>query len=436
MEFNTTDFLGHDVFVEIFNFLPERDVRNCELVCKKWKRFTQSLTPWRKVFWNKMKASPVWKESWKATELDEKELKLVQYKDICTRMSIYLQNMDRNWHKGKHKVIQCKVNDCPGVIDVVDGYIACTYFNPFTIDILNRKPPMAVKKTVKVERPHQKALLIDTNTLISSHQKTIQFLDVRTDQVIHELNLSYKPVTCCYGSTLLGANSFVEEGDRHLTIWKMENISDIALVKEWTFQTSIYLQSIDEHFIVFEEVPSYFGGCHTWKRTIHFMSTKTFEIERSFSQRHRQYKYEKGLLFFIAGRGVIRIIDVASGTYLHTLRHKRLTNSVVRKAPVICIKANTKYLVIGDNTGYMSNRQSISVYDLEKIKNPSANPKSLLVYKFHAAFHIDDLSVTETQIVYLGYEEMTYSSFIVVMDFITRLKFPDSIQNKPPSAQK
>ena len=141
-------------------------------------------------------------------------------------------------------------------------------------------------------------------------------------------------------------------------------------------------------------------------------------------------------MFFIAGRGVIRIIDVASGTYLHTLRHKRLTNSVVRKAPVICIKANTKYLVIGDNTGYMSNRQSISVYDLEKIKNPSANPKSLLVYKFHAAFHIDDLSVTETQIVYLGYEEMTYSSFIVVMDFITRLKFPDSIQNKPQSAQK
>ncbi len=73
----------------------------------------------------------------------------------------------------------------------------------------------------------------------------------------------------------------------------------------------------------------------------------------------------------------------------------------------------------------MNNRQSISVYDLEKIKNPSANPKSLLMYKFHATFHFDDFSVTETQFVYLGYDEISYSSFIVIMDFITRLKFPN-----------
>ncbi len=197
-------------------------------------------------------------------------------------------------------------------------------------------------ESVKVERPHQEAFLIDTNTLVSFLQNTIQFFDVRTDQVIHELNLSYPPVTCCYGSKLLGANSFVEEGDRHLTLWKMENLSDITLVKEWTFQTSIYLQSIDEHFIVFEEVPSYFRGCHTWKGTIHFMSTKTFETERSFSQRHKRYKCEKGLLFFMAGTGLIRIIDVASGTYLHTLRQKRLENFLIRKAPAASASKPTR----------------------------------------------------------------------------------------------
>ena len=86
--------------------------------------------------------------------------------------------------------------------------------------------------------------------------------------------------------------------------------------------------------------PSYIEVCAAWKQkkscyfedlktAVHLISLKTLQIESSLSVKKRRVEYDQGLLLIASRYERIRIIDAATGTYLHEIQtnHRFVTET-------------------------------------------------------------------------------------------------------------
>ena len=55
--YNPANQLSDDVLQVIFDYLNEKDFLRCEVVCRRWRNFLQSATPWRRLFHRKLISS-------------------------------------------------------------------------------------------------------------------------------------------------------------------------------------------------------------------------------------------------------------------------------------------------------------------------------------------------------------------------------------------
>ena len=111
-------------------------------------------------------------------------------------------------------------------------------------------------------------------------------------------------------------------------------------------------------------------------------------------------------MFIIKRDGLIRILDVASGTYLHDIDMGKSDNYL----RILDIKANSNYVVIFD-------RSNLYVYSLQALRNPL--PSNAFVFKIkHNHKELYRVLVDETQIVCLGENHFSFGTKqIFVYDF-------------------
>jgi WD40 repeat protein len=262
--------------------------------------------------------------------------------------------------------------------------------------------------------------------LVPDISSTIHFYERETGQFIYSMDEepNWTVLESYFFGDLLAVLSVYKKSlVRHLRrkgnyihrirIWRV-NSSNATCLKEFTFNDKpLYLSSPsyqcisgDKFFITV----SFSYDKSTVSKPMYlcqFISCKTLEIERSLSCKTWRTMYHGGLFFI--GRdddGLVRILDVASGTYLHDIR-------VIYNPKDWPLKVSTssKYLVAMD--GMKREERTLSVYDLQAMRNPKAKPATILLNTFVTTL-ADELLMDETRIVF-------YSLFsgneIIVIDF-------------------
>jgi hypothetical protein len=118
------------------------------------------------------------------------------------------------------------------------------------------------------------------------------------------------------------------------------------------------------------------------RTTINFISQKSFQVERSLSFSSSCFEksfYDGGYLFLMNNDFLVRILDVASGTFL---REIRMEPSIFNN--VINIRANSNYVVIAATESERWNwlarggPSELFIYDLNCLKETDGVPTHLL----------------------------------------------------------
>ena len=161
---------------------------------------------------------------------------------------------------------------------------------------------------------------------------------------------------------------------------------------------------VDDEFIAVENS----SQGNTRNRTFNFISMKTFQVETSVPSRACRWKYDNGYLFLL-NEGQVRILDVASGTFLRDIR---------MEPPLMPLKicANSNYVVIGCSSA------KLHVYDLNCLKETDAVPSHLLLTTIELEWEILWMLINETRIVCMSYSDL----HVVDLKPIDNLRCPES----------
>ncbi len=150
--------------------------------------------------------------------------------------------------------------------------------------------------------------------------------------------------------------------------------------------------------------------CSDVKTTVLWISLKTLEIERSLSVTKRRVEYDQGLLLIGCRNGRIRIIDAATGTFLHEIPTNHRFGRWILDTRMRKVKMNSMYMIVLSECE--SEQTTLSVYDLSAIKNPKTQPDRLLLGTFNVDIAADGLIMDETHILAVSTEKK-----VVVIDF-------------------
>jgi hypothetical protein len=206
----------------------------------------------------------------------------------------------------------------------------------------------------------------------------------------------------------------IAEREHLFSVWMVENSVNLTHVKDVTIGENIPQYSfkdwlrVDEQFIAVQ-TPRF----QDKSPTFYFLSLKTFQVERSLSGYFETSFYDKSHLFLMNNDCLVRILDVASGTFLHDIR--------VEPPSIDCItiRVNSNYVVIARPNG---TRSTLYVYDLNCLKETDTVPSHLLLTTIDLEFKVREMLMNETRIACLSKQNM----FVVDLKPIDRLRCPES----------
>ena len=377
--------LSDDALCEIFKNLDVPDLLSCTKVCRKWKCVIESLVLGRSFFQRLKKSSAAWRRAWRKLAQDETNLKAEDYKNICWLQAYlqYLEKVEDNWRTGSYKLktsSHTKTGFAVGE-DFITAYYSETV-RVETVRILDRES-LELKREFRPNHPEYQ--IIDVNTVAYVESKGLTFHDINTGQLISRFELNESPSrfdACCPTAKLWTVRADFENVFR-LTLWTVDNAANVTLIKTIEVPRFDHLKfQVDEQFILNQTSPDH------RHQTCHLISTGIVHdtaLERSLSVRSQLWpRYDRGLLFLRNRNQLIRILDVASGTYLHDI-------NMGKCRWIEDIKANSNYVVIiADSNLY--------VYSLQALRNPL--PGDALVFKIKYCHDLYSLTVDETQIVF------------------------------------
>ena len=401
-----SDCLGDDVLSIIFQNLNVHDLLSCEKVCKKWSYAFESSVLGRRFFQRMKKSSAAWRRAWHKMAMDETNLKPEDYKNICRFILHYIQQVDDNWRKGKFKLTSCpNPNFLNRRFAIGEDFITACDEKYQQTHIFEKESMELKRKFIPDTSEYQ---ILDMNTVVYCHSNELAFHDTKTNELLSWIGLEQGPFRLldCSAIKLFALCSNVNCMEFRVDIWKVDNVSDVTHVKaiEMAWQgtnTSCYNWKVDEQFFHFNHYT--FNHPKHKITTCHFISTGivfSSGLERSLSV-IRRFAYDQGLMFIISDQ-LIRILDVASGTYLHDIHMNKFRW-------IKDIRVNSNYVVI-------IGRVNLYVYSLKALKN--ARPTDPFVSKIKFKYETLDALVDETQIVCLGrnYTNNLLSD-IIVIDF-------------------
>jgi hypothetical protein len=135
---------------------------------------------------------------------------------------------------------------------------------------------------------------------------------------------------------------------------------------------------------------------------------KTFQVEKSVSSRAKYHQYDNGYLFSLKEDNSVRILDVASGTFLREIRMEP-------PSMPLKISVNSNYVVIACSA-------KLHAYDLNCLKETDAVPSHLLLTTIDLERQVDWMLMNDTRVVCLIYENL----HVIDLKPIDRLRCPES----------
>ena len=240
-------------------------------------------------------------------------------------------------------------------------------------------------------------------THISVINKTVQLIDIATGKVIQEVELEREMFDVHFNCDRLVFVSKIAEHEHVLSVWTTDNPLSLSHIKDVTIGDYNGSWRVDDEFIAVKTTSQ-----ENSRKTFNFISMKTFQVERSVSSRACHLKYDNGYLFLL-NEGLVRILDVASGTFLQDIRME--PPSMPWK---IC--ANSNYVVIACSSS------KLHVYDLNCLKETDSVPSHLLLTTIDLECHVTWMLINETRIVCQSYGNL----HVVDLKPIQCLRCPES----------
>jgi hypothetical protein len=204
-------------------------------------------------------------------------------------------------------------------------------------------------------------------------------------------------------------------GTERMRIWKMRNTP--TLLHDRTFEDrDLQIWKVDEQFIA----ATAFNYQRPMADILYFISTETLEETRTLCVMNDIHVYDRGLLFQCRGNGIIRILDVATGTHFHDVRLPfRKEDEPIIESVWPCASSNSNVAVIGwkyTNEESWSKVSHLSVYDLEAVKNPNSDPGCHLLYTLQFQLDIQSFAINERNIAFAG-EDVMNNRFVTLLNF-------------------
>ena len=399
--------LSDDVLCEIFQTLDVPDLLSCTKVCTKWKCVIESFVLGRKFFQRLKKSPAAWPRAWRKLAQDETNLKAEDYKNICCSCWRYIEKVDGNWRAGSYKLKTIQKNyyfclegrEFAVGEDFITNYYSTIEYKNGHVHIFDRESAKLKRQFRPIYRNYQ---IIDVNTVVYLECQRLSFHDINTGQLVKRFELNEYPSwfdACCPTAKLW---TFVADFEHvlRLTLWTVDDAANVVLIKTIEAASIGHCEfQVDEQFILHQQRKSANYRIHD---TVHFISTGIVhdtELERSLSvMSGLWFRYDRGLMFFIKRMRLIRILDVASGTYLRDI------NMGKKCRWIGAIKANSNYVII-----YAESK--LYVYSLQALRNPL--PSDPFVFKIENCQwgRLVVVTVDETQIVCLDYFEQRINVF-------------------------
>jgi len=330
---------------------------------------------------------------WRSKGVDEEPLEPVHHMEVYTEVLKYFHQLSVD--------CQAAVNTYPIRDDNSEN------FN-FGDDFIGYGPKMVIYDENMVTRQQGmncKTVQINKTTTISVMGKTIQLIDSTTGNVVQEIRLDRDAINLHFNCNLLVFVCKIREHDHLLSVWRVDNSLNLTHVKDVSIGDYDGSLQVDEQFIAIKT------GKRAWtEKTFNFISMKTFDVERSVSSSAKYLQYDNGYLFELKKQNLVRILDVASGTFLRDISIKPSKNCHM------IFRVNSNYVV-------MTNLDSkLYVYDLKCLRETDAVPSHLLLTTIDLECPVKEMLMDETRIVCLSNSKM----FVVDLQPVDRLRCPES----------
>ena len=422
--------MDEDVLHMIFQHLEGKDLLNCETVCRQWRAILHRGTPWKRFFYGKTESFPLWRRVQKKLESDLATLRTNQYRGVCKE----ILQAERNWHTGNFTTSAYLVNrgdfftltigdDCvawdywPRRHDTFDG---CAFLDMESMKITEIPVFDCWPKIVN-------GMLVRNN--YKAARSTVDIWNPKMNWTINAEEDGFYVGQIFSGSGLILCVSGASCWRKRLQVWKMGNPPTLLRSRIFEdFKWTIF--QMDQQFIVASQF--YGEKCVT----LCFVSTETLEVVTSLSAMYCKCRvakgvtfferkliyscpYDRGLLFQYRDNGIVRILDVASGTYVNDVRipfRSQVDKYIKLLDTWAC--ANSKVLVIGwkYSKNWMSRVSHLSVYDLEAVKKRNSDPRTHLLYTLQFQFDIHSFVMNECEIAFCG-EEKSSKWYVAVLKF-------------------
>ena len=317
-----------------------------------------------------------WRSVWRSKGVDEEPLEPLHHVSVYKEVLEYFQQLGMNCQTAIKCFAVCDLNSATFTLG--DNFIAFK---------VRGNPEIIIYDYNKDRRSHEinyKTVQISITTHLSVMGKTIQLIDSATGNVIKEAKLERDVLIWHFNCNLLVCVCQIMEHKHLLSIWRVENSSNLNHMKDVTVDDYHGSPHVDEQFIVFRAAGT---------MTYNFISTKTFLLERSLSFRVKNSAYHKGYLF-LQNKNLVRILDVTSGTFLRDIRVNPSDNKKI-------FRVNSNYVVLAtlDST-------ELFVYDLKCLKETDTVPTHLLLTTIDLRYNVKEMRMNDAQIFCLCWDKM------------------------------
>ena len=347
-----------------------------------------------------------WRSVWRSKGVDEEPLEPARHMEVYKEVLQYFHQLTINCQTASKTF---PVNNVGlETFSIGDDFIGYRRHNPNIVTFDENMDESC-------QEINYKTVQISKNTYVSVMGKTILLMDKTTGQVINDERLERVPSGWHFNCNLLVCVHNIAEHGHLLSVWRIENSSNLNHIKDVAIEDYDGSLQVDDNFIAVETAVQERAGTKTYN----FISMKTFQVERSLSSRAKYFAYDKGCLF-LRNKNLVRILDVASGTFLRDMRMEPdHPDSII----LFCC-ANSSYVaMLSCNNVY----SKLNVYDLKCLKETDTVPSHLLLTTIDLECKVKKMLMNETRIVCLYDVPRSRDCKMYVVDLkpIERLKCPE-----------
>ena len=343
-----------------------------------------------------------WRSVWRSKGVDEEPLEPVRHMEVYREVLKYFHQLSMNCQTAMKFY---PVHECRTAIK-----ISSTFSNALVcFDLPNLKGVIYDDwYDMGFDATGFEALGINQTTCVSVMDNVIKLKNSKTDKIINEVKLERDVLFWHFNSNLLVCVHNIAERGHLLSVWRIEDYSKLAHIKNVPIGDYDGSLQVDEQFIAVKTTS--YENAET--NAYNFISMKTFQVERSLSPMAGYSDYDKGYLFLLEEEHLVRILDVTSGTFL------RYICMEPSSMPLKICTINSNYVVL--LTGNMDHSM-LYFYDLNCLKETNTVPTHFLLTSMEIQFKVRKMGMNEHKIACVGY----HKDCVIDLKPIDRLRCPE-----------